>query len=101
MPSRVIVECRKLEAVERIPGVPCGRRFELVARYGVELALHEQRELRHVDADAARVETHPEPIRDDALVRLVVDEPPQLRQAPTQRPARVVRDLPEQLAQML
>ena len=101
VPRRVIVERRDLEAFEWRAAVTRGGRFELLERRLVELAARNRRERCDVDGDVRRVEAHGEPIGDDALARLVVDEPAQLRQAPTQRAAGIVGNLPQQLAKML
>ena len=95
------MERRELEAFERRAAVARGGGFELLERRLVELALCNRGERGDVDRDVGGVEADREPIGDDALARLVVDEPAQLRKAPAQRAARIVGNLPEQLAQML
>ena len=101
VPGRVIVERRDLEAFEWRAAVTHGGRFELLERRLVELPARNRRERCDIDRGVRRVEAHDEPIGDDALARLIVDEPAQLRQAPTQRAAGIVGNLPQQLAKML
>ena len=55
----------------------------------------------HVDRDAVGVDPDAVAVGEDTRVFLVVDEAPELGQAPAQRAARVVGDLPQQLAEML
>src|SRR4030095_10376141 len=61
----------------------------------------ERTQLEQIDRDSRFVETHLIAVGDDARVFVRIDESTQLRQAPPQRTAWIVRDFPEQRAEVL
>src|SRR5690606_22807061 len=83
------------------PAIARRRGLERADRRVLEAVARERMQREHVDLDAAPVERDAIPIRDDPLARLVVHEAAQLRKAPAERSSRIVRDLPQQVAQML
>jgi cysteine synthase A len=72
----------------------------MLQRALIQLELDQGFELRDVNGGVGSIEPDAHPVRDNALMETVVDELPELGKAPTQRSSGVIRDLPEQLAQM-
>ena len=94
------MEIRQVEARERLAAVPGRRRLDGLERTSIERLVGQALQRRDVDLDVRRVQPDADPVGHEAAARLVVDELPELREAPAQRATRVVGDLPEQLAQL-
>src|SRR4030095_4253338 len=95
------MEVRQVETLERDPAVAPGCVLQLLERATLEFAVGQGDQSDEVDLDAGRVKPDTDPLGNDALMRVVVDEAPQLRKAPAQRVTRIVGNFPQQFAQLL
>lgn len=100
-PGRKVVKIRQIEARERLAAMLDRGLLEPRDRASIEHLFGQSLQRDDVDVDVGRVQFDADTVGDEARTILVVDQPAQLREAPAQRAARVVRNLPEQLAQVL
>lgn len=95
------VKVRQFEPFERVAAQASGGVLELLERAVIQLPIGERLERGDVDDDVRGVEPYCDPVGEDARTCVVIHEAPQLGKAPPQRAARVIGNLPEQLAQVL
>ena len=96
-----IVKFREFHALEEITLESFGGAFE---RFGVDIGETVRRntvQFGHIYGEVRRVDFDVEPIGNDPPAVVVVDQAPELGQAPAQAAARIVRDIPQEFAEML
>jgi hypothetical protein len=96
-----VVEVRKFQAFQEIAAEALGSRLEILGADGADVAANQFMQLADIDSGTGHVDPHRVAVGDDALLLLVVDEAPELRQAPAQRPSRIVGNVPQELADVL
>src|SRR5436190_18153658 len=95
------VKARKFQTLQQIAAKARGRGDQRLSRHLTQPSGDQFLELARVDRNALGIEAHAVAIAEHAFSPILVDQAPDLRQTPTQRTSRVVRDLPQQLAKLL
>ena len=95
--ARVAVD---LQAVQKLAREQRGQRAQALRRQRLDARLGRVRHLDRVDEAAGQVQPHGIPAGLDPAPAGLIDDAPQLAQAPAQLAARIVGDVPQQLAEL-